>query len=110
MSESKSAHAGMAGPIDVGGDLTVNRVGFGAMRITGAGIWGEPADRGEAKAVLRRAVGLVTEAQLRRAATACRRGRSCSPGCWPAHRRSCRSPAPERYPTWRTTSPPRRSS
>jgi len=31
----------MAGTIDVGGDLTVNRLGFGAMRITGEGIWGE---------------------------------------------------------------------
>jgi pyridoxine 4-dehydrogenase len=45
-----------AGTIDVGGDLTVNRLGFGAMRITGEGIWGEPRDRDEAKAVLRRAV------------------------------------------------------
>jgi pyridoxine 4-dehydrogenase len=44
--------------IDVGGDLTVNRLGFGAMRITGSGIWGEPADRDEAKAVLRRVVEL----------------------------------------------------
>jgi len=42
----------------VGGDLTVNRLGFGAMRITGDGIWGQPADRDEAKAVLRRAVEL----------------------------------------------------
>jgi aryl-alcohol dehydrogenase-like predicted oxidoreductase len=48
----------MAGTIDVGGDLTVNRLGFGAMRITGDGIWGEPADRDEAKAVLRRAIEL----------------------------------------------------
>jgi aryl-alcohol dehydrogenase-like predicted oxidoreductase len=51
-------HAGMAGTIDVGGDLTVNRLGFGAMRITGDGIWGPPADRDEAKAVLRRAIEL----------------------------------------------------
>src|SRR5436305_1505910 len=58
MSEWKPGHAGMAGTIDVGGDLTVNRLGFGAMRITGDGIWGEPADRDEAKAVLRRAVEL----------------------------------------------------
>jgi hypothetical protein len=36
-------HAGMAATIDVGGDLTVYRFGFGAMRITGDGIWGEPA-------------------------------------------------------------------
>nr|WP_084964839.1 aldo/keto reductase [Thermoactinospora rubra] len=48
----------MAGTIDVGGDLTVNRLGFGAMRLTGEGIWGPPADRGEAKAVLRRAIEL----------------------------------------------------
>jgi pyridoxine 4-dehydrogenase len=40
------------------GDLTVHRLGFGAMRITGAGIWGPPADRKEAIAVLRRAVEL----------------------------------------------------
>ena len=50
--------AGAAGTIDVGGDLTVNRLGFGAMRITGTGIWGDPPDREEAKAVLRRAVEL----------------------------------------------------
>ncbi|TCM50511.1 aldo/keto reductase [Kribbella sp. VKM Ac-2568] len=56
MSESESVDAGMAGTIDLGGDLTVNRLGFGAMRITGAGIWGPPSDRDEAKAVLRRAV------------------------------------------------------
>ena len=47
-----------AGTIDLGGDLTVNRLGFGAMRITGEGIWGDPPDREEAKAVLRRAVEL----------------------------------------------------
>jgi pyridoxine 4-dehydrogenase len=58
MAELGSVHAGMAGTIDVGGDLTVNRLGFGAMRITGNGIWGPPADRDEAKAVLRRAVEL----------------------------------------------------
>jgi pyridoxine 4-dehydrogenase len=58
MSEWKPVHAGVAGTIDVGGDLTVNRLGFGAMRITGDGIWGEPADRDEAKAVLRRAIEL----------------------------------------------------
>ena len=42
----------------LGGDLTVNRLGFGAMRITGEGIWGEPKDRDEARKVLRRAVEL----------------------------------------------------
>jgi pyridoxine 4-dehydrogenase len=53
-----TAQAGAAGTIDLGGDLTVNRLGFGAMRITGDGIWGEPKDRDEAKKVLRRAVEL----------------------------------------------------
>ena len=47
-----------AGKIDVGGDLTVNRLGFGAMRITGQGIWGDPPDWDTAKAALRRAVQL----------------------------------------------------
>jgi aryl-alcohol dehydrogenase-like predicted oxidoreductase len=41
---------------DIGGDLTVNRLGYGAMRITGEGVWGWPDDRDEAKRVLRRAV------------------------------------------------------
>jgi pyridoxine 4-dehydrogenase len=50
--------AAAAGTIDVGGDLTVNRMGYGAMRITGPGIWGEPPDRERAKASLRRAVEL----------------------------------------------------
>src|ERR1700731_4117855 len=47
-----------AGKIDVGGDLTVNRLGFGGMRITGQGVWGPPPDRERAKAALRRAVEL----------------------------------------------------
>ncbi|OAN28110.1 aldo/keto reductase [Mycolicibacterium iranicum] len=42
----------------VGGDLTVNRLGFGAMRLTGKGVWGPPADRDECLRVLRRAVEL----------------------------------------------------
>src|SRR5881398_2971442 len=42
----------------LGGDLTVNRLGFGAMRVTGEGIWGWPPDRGNALKVLRRAVEL----------------------------------------------------
>jgi aryl-alcohol dehydrogenase-like predicted oxidoreductase len=58
MSDRKPANAGSAGTIDIGGDLTVNRLGFGAMRVTGHGIWGEPASRDEAKAVLRRTVEL----------------------------------------------------
>ena len=50
--------ASAAGTIDIGGDLTVNRMGFGAMRVTGQGIWGPPANREQAQAVLRRAVEL----------------------------------------------------
>ncbi|MGH9208589.1 MAG: aldo/keto reductase [Acidimicrobiales bacterium] len=50
--------AAEAGTIDVGGDLTVHRLGYGAMRITGNGVWGEPPDKEQAKAVLRRAVEL----------------------------------------------------
>ena len=42
----------------IGGDLEVNRLGFGAMRVTGPGIWGWPKDRDEAKKVLRRTVEL----------------------------------------------------
>ena len=47
-----------AGTIDIGGDLTVNRLGFGAMRITGSGVWGEPPSREQAIATLRRVVEL----------------------------------------------------
>jgi len=50
--------AAAAGTLRIGGDLMVNRMGFGAMRITGSGIWGEPKDAGEARRVLRRAVEL----------------------------------------------------
>ena len=53
-----SATASAAGTISVGGDLTVNRMGFGAMRITGEGIWGAPPDLDKAKAALRQAVDL----------------------------------------------------
>jgi aryl-alcohol dehydrogenase-like predicted oxidoreductase len=42
----------------LGGDLEINRLGFGAMRITGEGIWGEPRDRNESKRALKRAVEL----------------------------------------------------
>jgi aryl-alcohol dehydrogenase-like predicted oxidoreductase len=52
------AGATAAGSIEIGGDLVVRRLGFGAMRITGRGIWGEPPDDGEAKATLRRVVDL----------------------------------------------------
>src|SRR4051812_46841446 len=47
-----------AGELTIGGDLPVRRLGFGAMRITGEGIWGEPADADGARALLRRVVDL----------------------------------------------------
>jgi pyridoxine 4-dehydrogenase len=53
-----SVNAGAAGTIDIGGDLTVNRMGFGAMRITGDGVWGDPPDRDRARDALRKAVEL----------------------------------------------------
>jgi aryl-alcohol dehydrogenase-like predicted oxidoreductase len=46
--------AAPSGQFAIGGDLTVNRLGYGAMRITGPGIWGEPEDRDEALRVLKR--------------------------------------------------------
>src|ERR1700741_5239372 len=52
------ANATAAGTIDIGGDLTVNRMGFGAMRVTGSGIWGPPRDHDESIRVLRRALEL----------------------------------------------------
>ena len=59
MSETNNQpDAALSGTFAIGGDLEVNRLGFGAMRLTGEGIWGEPADPEEAKAVLRRAVEL----------------------------------------------------
>jgi len=50
--------AAAAGTLTIGGDLTVSRLGFGAMRITGPGIWGPPADSAAARRVLQRAVEL----------------------------------------------------
>jgi pyridoxine 4-dehydrogenase len=47
-----------AGSLTLGGDLPVHRMGYGAMRITGKGIWGPPADKASALATLRRAVEL----------------------------------------------------
>ena len=47
-----------SGTFALGGQLVVHRLGFGAMQLTGPGIWGEPADRDEAIRVLRRAVEL----------------------------------------------------
>jgi pyridoxine 4-dehydrogenase len=50
--------AGLAGTFQLGGDLPVHRLGFGAMRLTGDGIWGEPDDPDECKRALRRAIEL----------------------------------------------------
>lgn len=54
----ESTDAAAAGTLSLGGDLDVRRLGFGAMRLTGDGIWGPPDDREMAKSVLRRAVDL----------------------------------------------------
>ena len=50
--------AAAAGSLTIGGDLEVNRLGFGAMRVTGPGIWGEPRSNREARSVLRRVIEL----------------------------------------------------
>jgi pyridoxine 4-dehydrogenase len=55
---SHKISASAAGTISLGGELTVNRLGFGAMRLTGPGIWGPPPDHDGALRVLRRAVEL----------------------------------------------------
>src|SRR5713101_2965888 len=56
--KATSPSAASAGTVALGGELTVNRLGFGAMRLTGDGVWGPPKDRAAAIAVLRRAVEL----------------------------------------------------
>jgi pyridoxine 4-dehydrogenase len=58
MATEQSAPAAQSGQFELSGEVAVNRLGFGAMRITGQGIWGEPADVDEARNVLRRAVEL----------------------------------------------------
>src|SRR5437879_6205582 len=55
---TQTLSANAAGTISLGGQFTVNRLGYGAMRITGDGIWGPPKDRAAALAVLRKAVEL----------------------------------------------------
>lgn len=55
---NQTVNAAAAGTITIGGDMAVNRMGFGAMRLTGPGIWGQPANPQESKEVLRRAVAL----------------------------------------------------
>jgi aryl-alcohol dehydrogenase-like predicted oxidoreductase len=57
---TKQPSASAAGDILLGGEISVHRLGFGAMRLTGEGIWGPPKDRTGALAVLRRAVELDT--------------------------------------------------
>ena len=47
-------NAAASGTFSLGGELAIHRLGFGAMRITGNGVWGEPKDREEAKRVLKR--------------------------------------------------------
>jgi pyridoxine 4-dehydrogenase len=56
--ELRDTPASRSGEFRIGGELPVHRLGFGAMRITGKGIWGEPQDRDEALRVLRRALAL----------------------------------------------------
>jgi pyridoxine 4-dehydrogenase len=58
MAQTQTVTAAQAGTITIGGDLTVARLGFGAMRLTGAGIWGPPANHDECIAVLKRVVEL----------------------------------------------------
>ena len=53
-----NASAQASGTFTLGGDLTINRLGYGAMRLTGKGVWGPPADRDESVRVLRRAADL----------------------------------------------------
>jgi aryl-alcohol dehydrogenase-like predicted oxidoreductase len=53
-----TADAAASGTFTLGGDLKIHRLGFGAMRITGEGVWGEPKDVEAAREVLRRAVDL----------------------------------------------------
>jgi pyridoxine 4-dehydrogenase len=58
MTTTQSIPASAAGTFAIGGDLVVNRLGYGAMRITGKGVWGLPEDKAAALATLRRAVEL----------------------------------------------------
>ncbi|MGZ8867532.1 MAG: oxidoreductase, partial [Thermoanaerobaculia bacterium] len=58
MNKNQVITASASGTFALGGDMKVHRLGFGAMRITGDGVWGPPKDRQEALAVLRRAIEL----------------------------------------------------
>ena len=67
---NKQLSASLAGEISLGGEISVNRLGFGAMRLTGEGIWGPPKDRKQALAVLRRAVESMSISWIPRIPTA----------------------------------------
>src|SRR5205085_12144663 len=58
MVNKKEVSASLAGKVSLGRELSIHRLGFGAMRLTGEGIWGPPRDRNRALAVLQRAVEL----------------------------------------------------
>src|SRR5580698_6829133 len=58
MTTTTEVNAAASGTFSIGGNMPIHRLGYGAMRITGDGIWGEPEDRENAKKVLRRAVEL----------------------------------------------------
>jgi pyridoxine 4-dehydrogenase len=58
MNEERTLSAAAAGTLTIGGDLTVNRIGYGAMRIPGSGAWGPPADKAASLATLRRTIEL----------------------------------------------------
>ena len=60
----KPVTAAASGTFALGGDLHVHRLGFGAMRLTGEGVWGEPADRERAMKVLDRAVKLGSTSSI----------------------------------------------
>ena len=98
--------ASLSGQVAIGGTLTINRLGFGAMRITGPGIWGEPAERAEAIRTLRRLVELgvnlidnadsygpeISEALIREALQP-------YPGLVVATKAGLRRPSPDRWVT-----------
>ena len=58
MNDQQTLSAAAAGTFTIGGDLTINRMGYGAMRITGPGVWGPPADKTAARATLWQALEL----------------------------------------------------
>ena len=58
MPDAKASADGLGGTITLGSDMTFRRLGFGAMRLCGPGVWGEPSDPVQARAVLKRVVEL----------------------------------------------------